>query len=235
MIQKLVWTPNGFKRTSSDNAAVVCFANGMYRPFATRLEKTIHQWNPEIPVYIFDDFATIGSPTQKEDPYAFKMYAIEAVRRKGHDIVLWCDSVLQLTQPLDTLIQEVKSVGVYLANDGTPCGMFSNDKALAHYNVTRDEAMNIKTIWACFMGFDFRNPRTQFFFDKWREARAAGLFRGRHVNTDKTESEDPRCKGHRHDQTCAELIAHTYGFPLSRGVLHYDPAYTHRYFTGREW
>lgn len=234
-MQRFVWTPNGFKVKQSENVAVVCFANGMYRPYATRLEKSIHHWNPEIPVYIFDDFATIGSPTQKEDPYAFKMYAIEAVRKKGHDIVLWCDSVLQLTQPLDTLIQEVKDVGVYLANDGTPSGRFANDKSLAYYNISRDDAMNIKTIWACFMGFDFRNPRTQEFLDRWKEARLAGLFRGKHTNTDHSESMDDRCVGHRHDQTCAELIAHVYGFPLSKAVLHYEPSYDHRYFTGREW
>lgn len=235
MILNLVLTPNGFKRRTTDNVAVVCFANGMYRPFASRLEKSIHKWNPEIPVYIFDDFATIGSPAQKDDPYAFKLYAIEAVRKRGHDIVLWCDSVLQLTQPLDSLIQEIKSAGVYLASDGAPCGRFANDKSIAYYNVSRDDAMKITNIWACFMAFDFRNPQTHFFFDKWKEALQAGLFRGKHTNTDQTESTDERCVGHRHDQTCAELIAHTYGFPLSKAVLHYEPQYTHRYFTGRGW
>ena len=234
-MQQFVWTANGFKAKQSNNVAVVCFANGMYRPFADRLERSIHHWNPEIPVYIFHDFATIGSPTQKEDPYAFKLYAIEAVRKRGHDVVLWCDSVLQLTQPLDTLIQEIKAVGVYLANDGAPCGRFANDKSIAHYNISRDDAMKITNIWACFMGFDFRNPRTHFFFDKWKEALAAGLFRGKHTNTDQSESTDARCVGHRHDQTCAELIAHTYGFPLSKAVLHYEPEYSHRYFTGRQW
>lgn len=235
MIPRFVWTPNGFKRKTIENVAIVCFANGIYTPFAARLERSIHHWNPEIPVYIFNDFASIGSPTQKEDPYAFKLYAIEAVRKRGHDIVLWCDSVLQLTQPLDSLLQEIKDVGIYLPCDGTPCGRFANDKSIAYYNVTRDEAMKIKTIWACFMGFDFRNPRTTIFFDKWKEALTVGLFRGKHTNTDHSESMDERCVGHRHDQTCAELIAHTYGFPLSKAVLHYEPNYTHRYFTGRQW
>ena len=235
MISQFVWTTGGFKRKTSANVAVVCFANGMYSPFATRLKQSIHRWNPDIPVYIFDDFSAIGSPSQKDEPYAFKIYAIEAIRKKGYDIVLWCDSVLQLVQPLDSLIREIETVGVYLAEDGTPTGVFANDKSLAYYNVTRDQAMNIRTIWACFMGFDFRHPRTQTFIHKWREALAAGLFRGSHFNKNNSESADPRCKGHRHDQTCAELVAYTYGFPLSRAVLHWEPQYDHRYFTGREW
>jgi hypothetical protein len=235
MIRTFVWTPSGFKPTVNKKVAVVCFANGMYTPFASRLTSTIHRWNPEIPVYVFNDFAEIGSPTQKEDPYAFKLYAIDAVRKKGHDIVLWCDSVLQLTQPLDTLIQEIESVGVYLADDGMLCWMFANDRSLEYYGLTRDEAKQAHSIWACFMGFDFRNPRTHLFFAKWKEALAAGLFRGKHTNADQTESKDLRCRGHRHDQTCAELIAYTHGFPISKAVLHYDPQYTHRYFTGREW
>jgi len=235
MIPQFIWTPTGFKPKVKKNVAVVCFANGMYTPFANRLRLSIHRWNPEIPVFIVGDFASIGSPTQKEEPYAFKLFAIEAVRNRGYDIVLWCDSVLQLTQPLDTLIQEIEQVGVYLASDGAPCGRFANDKSLAYYNISRDDAMKITNIWACFMAFDFRNPRTHVFFHKWKEALSAGIFRGKHTNTDHSESMDERCVGHRHDQTCAELIAYTYGFPLSKAVLNYEPNYNHRYFTGREW
>jgi hypothetical protein len=233
MIQRFAWTPNGFK--IKKNAAVVCFANGRYTYFGIRLAKTIQHWNPEIPVFVYDDYKQIGSPSQEDEPYAFKLHAIETVRNQGYDIVLWCDSVLQLTQPLDRLLQEVEDVGVYLAEDGWKVGQYANDKALAHYGFTRDQAMELPTIWACFMGFDFRNPRTQFFFTKWKEAMNAGLFRGCYHNKDSTESQDPRCKGHRHDQTCAELISHVHGFPFSKPVLSHIPSYDHRYFTGREW
>lgn len=231
----IVWTSSGFKRKVQKNVAVVCFANGRYKQLGERMKYSIHYWNPEIPVFLFDDFSQINSPTQAEDPYAFKIHAIETVHNKGFDIVLWCDSVLQLTQPLDGLIEEVEQVGVYLAEDGWKTGMFANDKALNYYNLTRDEAMKMPSIWACFMGFDFRKPVTQFFINKWKEALHAGLFRGLHHNHHKTESEDPRCKGHRHDQTCAELVAHTNHIPLSRPVLHPEPDYNHRYFRGREW
>ena len=234
MIQRYAWTPNGFKRKK--NAAVVCFASGRYTYFGTRLAKSIWQLSPEIPVFVYDQYEQIGSPSQDQQPYAFKLHAIETVRNQGYDIVLWCDSVLQLTQPLDGLLQEVEDVGVYLPQDGWKVGMFANDKALAHYGLTRDQAMELPTLWACFMGFDFRNPRAHVFFDKWKEAMHAGLFHGHYSNEDGSQSADPRCKGHRHDQTCAELIAHTCGFPLSRPVLHHhEKSYTHRYFTGREW
>lgn len=231
----IVWTSSGFKRKVQKNIAVVCFANGMYKPIAQRMKHTIQYWNPDIPVFIFDDFSQIGSPTQSEEPYAFKIHAIETVHNKGYDIVLWCDSVLQLVQPLDGLIEEVENVGVYLAEDGWKTGMFANDKSLQHYNISRDEAMNITSIWACFMGFDFRKPVTHLFISKWKEALQSGLFRGKHHNHNLTESQDPRCKGHRHDQTCAELIAYTNSIPLSHAVVHPDPDYNHRYFRGREW
>jgi hypothetical protein len=227
------WDSKGFKQKK--NAAIACFANGRYTYVAERLYYTVQQWNPEIPVFIFNDYKHIQSPTQEEDPYAFKIHAIETVHKKGYDIVLWCDSVLQLTQSLDKLIEEVEQVGVYLAEDIWKVGMFANDKALSYYGISRDDAMNIPSIWACFMGFDFRKPITQIFITKWKEALQAGLFRGKHHNNDKTESEDHRCKGHRHDQTCAELIAYTINIPLSRPVLHPEPSYNHRYFRGREW
>lgn len=237
MIPRIVWTSSGFVRTNDIRVktAVVCFANGPYTQVAPRLLQSIERHNPGLKVFLFDNFADIGSPPHSEQPYAFKFHAIETVRKKGYDIVLWCDSVLQLTRPLDAIIPEVEELGVYLAEDGWKCGQFVNDNALRYFGVTRDEAMKISSIWACFMGFDFRKPVTSVFFQKWKDACAAGAFRGHWNNLQLTESQDPRCKGHRHDQSCAELISYQMKIPRGKAVLHPDPDYTHRYFRGREW
>jgi hypothetical protein len=100
--------------------------------------------------------------------------------------------------------------------------------------VSRDQAMEITSIWACFMAFDFAVPAAREFFRRWKQAADSGLFRGLHSNDEKTESQDPRCRGHRHDQTCAELSAYMVGISPADPVLSPDPECPTRYFTGRE-
>ena len=232
MIPRFAWSPTGFRRM---RYAVVSFASGPYAPYGQRLKGLLRQVSPGIDVFVFSHESEFGSPLHRDNPYAFKVYAIEAVRDMGYEVVLWCDSILNPTRPLETIIPEVERVGVYLAEDGWKTGMFANDKCLDYFGVTRDQAMEITAIWACFMGFDFKNPTTHEFLRRWKKACLEGAFAGRAFNHDGSESADPRCKGHRHDQSCAELISHQMGIPRSLPVLHPEKDYAHRYFTGREW
>jgi hypothetical protein len=232
MIPHFQWTPRGFQRK---RVAVVCFASGWFARNAVPFRNAIHEQSPNMTVFIYSDESQIGSPRHQVNPYAFKLYAIEAARREGFEIVLWCDSILRLVRPLETIVPEIEKVGVYLAEDGWKTGMYANDKCLDYFGVTRDQAMEISAIWACFMGFDFKNPVTHEFMRRWKKACLDGIFAGSAVNREGTESSDPRCKGHRHDQSCAELISYQMGIPRSLPVLHPEPGYTHRYFIGREW
>lgn len=225
--------PRGLRRKEG-SVAVVCFADGLYAPLLHRLRASFRAHSPQIPVFSFSDFSEIGSPTHAENPYAFKVYAIDTVRRMGYRYVLWCDSVLQLQRPIEPLLPEITARGVYLAKDGWACGTWANDRALQAFGVSRDQAMRITSIWACFMGFDFAVPKAQEFFAQWKAACDEGVFQGLHSNDEGTESQDPRCRGHRHDQTCAELVAYRVGISPGPHVLSPDPRYPNRYFSGRE-
>lgn len=232
MIPRFTWGPNGFRKA---RCAVVTFASGPYQPFGYRLRNLLNRVSPSIDVFVFSSESEFGSPLHRDNPYAFKVYAIEAVRNKGYEVVIWCDSILYPTRPLETIIPEIEKVGVYLAEDGWKTGMYANDNCLNYFGVTRDQAMEISAVWACFMGFDFKNPVTHEFMRRWKKASQDGAFAGKTFNNTGSESADPRCKGHRHDQSCAELISYQMGIPRSLPVLHPEPNYEHRYFTGREW
>jgi hypothetical protein len=227
------WSPvhGRFIRKRSD-VAVVCFCNGVYTTQISALTNGFSRHSPEISLFIFTEFKEIDSPTHQENPYAFKYYAIEKVRKMGYRIVIWCDSVLKLQKSIAPLIDEISKVGVYLQEDGWNSGQWANDRCLEYFGITRDEAEKIQSIWACFMGFDFSNPVTHEFMRRYKEALDNGIFRGKHWNTDKTESSDPRCRGHRHDQVCAEIIAHQMKLPLSKQCVTIGTK-TDRYFLGR--
>jgi hypothetical protein len=202
--------------------AFVSYADGHYIPVQATLIKSIHKHHPDAAVFSFHDLKTIGSPSHQERPYAFKVYAVEYARKLGYDVVIWLDSPFRLIKPIDEWVKEIEKVGVYLQRDGWWCGQWANDNSLDYFGVTRDEAMTIPNVYACIMAFDFRHPITPVFFALWKTACENGAFCGKGNNTEKTESQDERCLGHRHDQTCAELIAHQIKLPLSELVLGED-------------
>lgn len=194
--------------------AFISYADGSYERLHASFKKSVLLNYPKADVLCFNKFSDIGSPTHAESPYAFKIYAIERARDLGYEVVIWCDSCQRLVNSPVEFIQTIEKVGVYLQRDGWATGQWANDKALEYFGVTRDEAMKITAVYACIIGFDFRHPITTEFLKQWKEASKNGIFFGKWKNTDKTESQDDRCLGHRHDQTSAELIANKMGIEL---------------------
>jgi hypothetical protein len=199
--------------------AFVTFSNGRYLGFERDFEKSILNIYPDASVFCFHDFAEIGSPDHSVNPYAFKVYCVEKVRKLGFSVVVWSDCINRLQKPLDEVFEETVRKGVYLQGDEHGSGIFANDRALNYFGILRDDAMKIEAIYACLMIFDFRNTNALSFINLWKKACDDGIFIGKWDNKDQTESQDIRCKGHRHDQTSAELISHILNIPRSAPLI----------------
>jgi len=233
MASKLVWHNGRFTQAPPifEKTAVVSYADGRYTNVVNKLIKSIELHNPGLDIFVFRTPEEIGSPPHSQNPYAFKVYAIQKVREMGYTTIIWCDSCLRAIRSLVPLIQKINAAGVYFQSDGWVCGQWANDRALEYFGVTRDEAMNISAIYACFMAFNFKTELANEFFTKWKRACQMGIFIGQWTNDNKTESQDPRCMGHRHDQTCGELLAHVLKIPLHGRALSHDVTDPNRFFT----
>ena len=85
---------------------------------------------------------------------------------------------------------------------------------LAKFGLTRDQAMAIPMVYALCMAFDVQDHKTAEMLLEWSALSVDGTtFEGPWIN-DGSCSADPRCLGHRHDQTAISLLAHKYGFKL---------------------
>jgi hypothetical protein len=204
-----------------ERVAFVMYADRHYVKIQEPLIRSIRKFYPKATVFAFRSFTEIhpDCPSHSDNPYAFKMYAIEHARFRGYDIVIWLDSPNRLVKPIEEWLSQISSVGVYLQRDGWWCGQWVNDNCLKYFGITRDEAMTIPNIYASIMAFDFRNPIASEFLSRWKKACFDGAFRGKAKNDTKSESQDPRCLGHRHDQSCAELIAYQMGIEPQPMVL----------------
>lgn len=192
------------------NCIVSIGVGGWYADGIKRLERSLihHGWSGGMELHTH---YPKGCPTHQDDPYGFKVWAIENARSKGYDRVLWLDaSAWAIGNPLP-VFQRAETEGHYFWTSGYKSGNWCSDECLDYFGVTRDQAMNIDMLYALVMCLDFRSDRTKLFFDDLKRSLRDGMFRGPW----KADGHpDERYLGHRHDQSCASLIAHKYGMSI---------------------
>lgn len=210
--------------------AFVNFANGTYKDVQNGLIESLHK-HTNYDILHFNNYEELGCSPHNVSPYGFKVYAIKKAKDLGYDIVIWCDSPIRLLRPIDEWIPLIEKYGVYLQRDGWWCGQWANDRALSYFNKSRDDAMNIPNIYACIMAFDFRQKIACTFLNEFIVCEKLNLFKGLGHNRYLSESQDNRCLGHRHDQTCAELIADKLNIHPQKSVFSYDVNNKYRFFT----
>lgn len=184
-----------------------------YHRGVARLERSLihHGWGGDQRLWMgsYPD----GCPSHKENPYAFKLAAIEEARNRGHDTILWIDaSGWAIANPLP-ILQQIEVQGHYFWTSGFNVAQWTNDRTLNFHGATREKARQWTMIYACVIGLDFRHPRTVDFFEKWKEAMKAGVFRGS-WKREEGDTEHEEFQGHRHDQSSASIIANQLGMGI---------------------
>lgn len=203
------------------NPCVINFSSGGWYPRGQqRLLASLRDTGWTGGVRVFGSTEELGCPSHEAAPYAFKPAAFNRVATEGYDVILWCDSAVWANRSIAPVIERIEKEGHILFEGGWNCAQWTNDTCLKNMGVSRDEAEKMPQISASCMGFDLRHPKAVEFLRRWTAYSLDGQsFRGRWNNHEKTESADPRCLGHRHDQTVASILsaqmgmAHTVGHP----------------------
>jgi hypothetical protein len=185
------------------NKCVVSFADGDYKKKLVRLEQSLQgRFNGDFVAWT--DYKDINCEPHKVIPYKFKAYAIKKAIEMGYEYILWCDSPIVAIKDIELVFEYIDKHGyVFFDNIGHPLGKWANDKSLEHFNVSREEAKDIKMIMACCMGFKVSNLTAARFLDDYIGL-ADKLYPGSWTD-------------HRHDQTVASLIIHEYGMDIIKG------------------
>lgn len=196
--------------------AIVSLSTPSYAKAEQRLSESL-KGKTDAHVYLYQSESSIGSPSHQENPYAFKIYAIKKAFEAGYTKILWLDSSCYAIKDISPVFDIIESEGYFMEYAGHLAGTWTNDRALDYFGITRDEAMEIPLFSAGFTGLDFTNEIVKEFFKTWEQAMLDGMFRGKWDNKEKTESQDERCFGHRHDLSTASIIAYQLGMPFHSG------------------
>lgn len=192
---------------------IISFANhkGRYVQNMARLSESL-RGNFDGDFLGFIGEASVGSPAHQDSPYAFKIHCIQKAKDAGYQKVLYLDSSCFAIKNVSPVFEEIEKDGFIFQEAGHMAGTWTNDYTLNYYGLTRDEAMEMRMIGnAGFLGLDFSKPEPHRFFDKWADSMNAGCFRGEWTNDNKTESQDERCKGARHDMSNSSIIINRMG------------------------
>lgn len=163
-----------------------------------------------------------GSPTHKEQPYAFKAYAFKWARDNGYTSALWLDSAVWPSDDVSTVFEEIEKEGHWIClNGGWSQGVWSTDEQLDYFNVTREQAFNMQHPMACVIGFSFDHEVGGKAFDMYLKAAQDGMFNGPWKNINSEVSTDERVLGSRHDQTCLGFIVNKLGIKYRGEVVEY--------------
>lgn len=183
---------------------VVSFADGAgaYRQKMGRLGTSVKQFS-DADFLGFTSYEEIGCEPHSVIPYKFKPYAIQTAVEMGYELIIWADSPVHAIKDLQPAFDYLEEYGYFFFdNIGHPLGKWTNDKCLNWFEKTREEAMNMKMIMACCMGFNTNILNLDILFN-YAEL-ADSLYPGSWTD-------------HRHDQTVMSFLIHENGLNILRG------------------
>ena len=203
-----------------NRTCVVSLGTSDFTRARTRLAESMRNstnWSGDF--HLFTDESQVGSPMHQDNPYAFKIYAIEEMKKRGYNQVLWIDCSVWAIKSIVPVFDLISADGYVCQEAGHVVGRWTNDRTLDYFGILRDEAMEIQMYGnAGFLGLDFNTDIANEFFNRWKKSMQDGMFCGNWTNIGNTESQDTRCDGHRHDMSCGSIIRHQLGMKLQSGM-----------------
>jgi hypothetical protein len=199
---------------------------GWYRRGVARMIQEFERVSPGYEIQAWVNTLPPGTPPVIEDGitytgYAAKPRAMRCAMASGADVTLLLDASVYPIRHIEPLIDFIHGHGYYLAPAGFTIGEWTNDWILERAGLTRDEALLIPDVASGIVGLD-NSERSKEVVKRWCRMTLWPKFGDYHSNSNAADkrhhyrnvgpvSDDPRCSGHRQDQSALSIIAHQMG------------------------
>lgn len=196
-----------------NKSCVVNFANGAWYPRGQqRLYQTIMQHTDRSYPFDFLDinnYDDIQCPRHDQLPYAFKYKSVAKAASMGYVNILWLDCSMYAIKAIDPIFRHLDEHGYAVTWSPFNNAQWTNDRMLEYFGYTRDEAETTRHLYSGCWGINKHYPKFLEFYEMFEKS--VPFFKGSWENSKNTESNDPRCCGHRHDQSALSLIFNKLG------------------------
>jgi hypothetical protein len=226
---------------------VVNVATGHYRGGQDRLRAEMSRLSPGAAFMSWGDELPPSSPQQRDKPYAFKAWALQAARAAGHRVLLWADASVVPVRDVEPLWKQVEQKGYWVALNGWTNYEWTADSAYKDLfpNLTIEEGRRLNKqfpqVVATSFGLSLDHYLGREIMDRYLALAKTDAFVGPWANTNCPREKrfdygpnscytmgpcgPPDVLGHRHDQTALSVIAWQLGLTLSQcpEVFSYPP------------
>lgn len=145
-----------------------------------------------------------------EGQYNFKVHCFNELFLSGAKVVVWADASFWCVKNPMPLFDYVNQHGLYFFKSGYSLAETATDRLCNYANVNRDELVNVSEFATGLVGINIDNPKGKEFFQRWKDGMEAGMFGGSRVH-DLNDSQDPRFKFSRQDQSMASMALYQMG------------------------
>lgn len=171
---------------------IVNLIDGKQRVYVQGQNRLIEEMRKQdIPLLYFIGEQSVLAPPHKQNPFAFKLYAIQKAIDLGFQQIFWVDASVYPVKNIMPIFDRLTEQGIFIEDSGHQCGHWMEAEALRYFSLTKDEAIDIDMISAGFIGYDFSRQESKSHFTKWWMAMEAGVFRT--GNTIEHRSEQAAC------------------------------------------
>jgi len=148
---------------------------GNYAEFGQpRLLKSIAEHGEGVDVLTWKNEYPPDSPTEKEAPRAFKLYAMLEAMRQGYDQILWLDSSAYLNRSIQQMWNRIAWDGYYFVGWTCALGYVAPDEGLQVCRCTREQANEMTLMLAGCWGISLTKPIGRAILQHLLDMAAAG-------------------------------------------------------------
>ncbi|HTF64552.1 MAG TPA: hypothetical protein VK638_17860 [Edaphobacter sp.] len=196
---------------------VVNVATGRFVIGQNRLDSLL-----TVPLVKWTDHLPPTSPAHNDVPYAFKAWALYEAS-KQYTTLLWADACI-VPRDLTPLFERIEREGYWMSRNGWTNAEWTAESAYEDLGITREENARIPHVVATAFGISLKHAKGAGFLGGYLRLAQANAFRGPWWNSNHPEHGnnpgavpcgDETVRGHRHDQSCASVIAWKLGFELT--------------------
>jgi len=184
---------------------------GHYSAGIDRLERSLIYEGAAMDMRFWRNKYPDGCPAHGGDgQYNFKPFCFREVFNDNYKVAVWADASFWCVKNPMPLFDYVNEYGLYFFKSGYSLAETATDKLLSVAGVSREELYDVPEFATGLVGINIENPKGKEFFEKWEDYRAAGLFGGNRVH-DLNDSQHPKFRFSRQDQSAASMILHLMG------------------------
>lgn len=184
---------------------------GWYPRGSKRLQRSFIEHGFDGEYNIWDRWPDWDGP--KTSIYEVKAAALQHAINNGFRQIIWADCSVWALRDITPFVERIRKDGYWFGQSGYKASETATDAQLECFGITRDEADLMPDCASGLFGLDLDSKKGNLFANWWIHYAKKGAFAGSRFHDN--QSQDPRFKFGRQDQSAASLILASLRMQLS--------------------